>query len=93
MTCSTNFMMFSFAVLQEQNVMSSKSNCTEAIINGKEEYETLASSLHACPVRMYTQSNIISDFFSSYWEKNIIGIKTEHITSAKRSSIVEVSRH
>ena len=46
MTRSTNFMMFSFALLQEQNFMSSKSNRTVAIINGKEEYETSATSLH-----------------------------------------------
>ena len=46
MTRSTNFMMFSFALLQEVNVMSSKSNRTVAIINGKEEYETVATSLH-----------------------------------------------
>ena len=45
MTRSTNFMMFSFALLQKPNVMSSKSNRTMAIVNGKEEYETLASSL------------------------------------------------
>lgn len=45
MTRSTNFMMFSFALLQKPNVMSSKSNRTVAIVNGKEEYETLASSL------------------------------------------------
>jgi hypothetical protein len=42
MTWSTNFMMFSFALLQEENAMSSKSNRTVAIINGKEEYETVA---------------------------------------------------
>lgn len=46
MTRSTNFMMFSFVLLQEQNFMSSKSNRTVAIINGKEEYETIATSLH-----------------------------------------------
>ena len=43
MTRLTNIMMFSFALLQEENVMSSKS---VAIINGKEEYETVATSLH-----------------------------------------------
>lgn len=45
MTRSTNFMMFSFALLQQDNVMSSKSNRTVAIINGKEEYETLKTAL------------------------------------------------
>ena len=45
MTRSTNFIMFLFALLQKPNVMSSKSNRTVAIVNGKEEYETLASSL------------------------------------------------
>ncbi len=42
---STNFMMFSFALLQQGNVMSSKSNRTVAIINGKEEYQTLRTAL------------------------------------------------
>ncbi|CAB3981176.1 Hypothetical predicted protein, partial [Paramuricea clavata] len=45
MTRSTNFMMFSLALLQDDNVMSSKSNRTIAIINGKEDYETIAASL------------------------------------------------
>ncbi|CAB3998260.1 Hypothetical predicted protein [Paramuricea clavata] len=45
MTRSTNFMMFSLALLQDDNVMSSKSNRTIAIINGKENYETIAASL------------------------------------------------
>lgn len=45
MTRSTNFMMFSFALSQQDNVMSSKSNRTVAIINGKEEYRTLKSAL------------------------------------------------
>ncbi|CAB4040848.1 unnamed protein product [Paramuricea clavata] len=44
MTRSTNFMMFSFALLQ-QDVMSSKHNKTVAIINGKEDYETLKTAL------------------------------------------------
>ena len=38
-------MMFLFALLQKKNVMLSKSSHTVAIVNGKEEYETLASSL------------------------------------------------
>ena len=38
-------MMFSFALLQKPNVMTSKSSHTVAIVNGKKEYETLASSL------------------------------------------------
>ena len=45
MTRSTNFMMFSFALLQQGNVMSSKSNRTVAIINGKEDYQTLKTAL------------------------------------------------
>jgi hypothetical protein len=45
MTRSTNFMMFSFALFQQNNVMSSKSNRSVAIINGKEDYETLMTAL------------------------------------------------
>ena len=45
MTRSTNFKMFSFALLQQGNVMSSKSNRTVAIINGKEDYQTLKTAL------------------------------------------------
>ena len=42
---STNFMMLSFALLQQGNVMSSKSNRTVAIINGKEDNQTLKTAL------------------------------------------------
>ena len=46
MSCSTNFMMMSFALLQgNEKVMSSKSNRTVAIINGPEDYEILKGSL------------------------------------------------
>lgn len=45
MSRTTNFMMFSFALLQEENVMSSKSNRTVAIINGKEDYITVKTAL------------------------------------------------
>ncbi|CAB4016317.1 Hypothetical predicted protein [Paramuricea clavata] len=45
MTRSTNFMLSSFALLQQGNVMSSKSNRTVAIINGKEDYQTLKTAL------------------------------------------------
>ena len=44
MTRSNNFM-FSFALLQQGDVMSSKSNTTVAIVNGKEDYETLKEAL------------------------------------------------
>lgn len=46
MSRTTNFMMFSFALLQkDESVMSSKSNRTVAIVNGPEEYKTLKTSL------------------------------------------------
>lgn len=46
MSRTTNFMMFSFALLQnDESVMSSKSNRTVAIVNGPEEYLTLKTSL------------------------------------------------
>jgi hypothetical protein len=46
MSRSTNFMMFSFAMLQlDENVMSSKTNKTVAIVNGPEKYETMKTSL------------------------------------------------
>lgn len=46
MSRSTNFMMFSFALLQlDEGVMSSKSNRTVAIVNGPEKYETMKISL------------------------------------------------
>ena len=46
MSRSTNFMMFSFALLQlDESVMSSKSNRTIAIVNGPEKYETMKTSL------------------------------------------------
>lgn len=45
MSRTTNFMMFSFTLLQlEERVMSSKSNRTIAIVNGHEEYKTLQIS-------------------------------------------------
>ena len=46
MSRTTNFMMFSFALLQsKESVMSSKSNRTVAIVNGPEKYDTIKSSL------------------------------------------------
>lgn len=46
MSRTTNFMMFSFALLQaKESIMSSKSNRTVAIINGPEKYETMKTSL------------------------------------------------
>ena len=44
MTRLTNFM-FSLALLQQNNAISSKSNRTVAIINGKEDYEILQTAL------------------------------------------------
>ena len=46
MSRTTNFMMFSFALLQaKESIMSSKSNRTVAIINGPEKYETMKTTL------------------------------------------------
>ena len=45
MSRSTNFMMFSFSLLQfDEKVMSSKGNRTVEIVNGPEKYETLKIS-------------------------------------------------
>lgn len=47
MSRTTNFMMFSFALLQaKESVMSSKSNRTVAIVNGPEKYDTMKTSLN-----------------------------------------------
>jgi len=46
MSRTTNFMMFSFTLLQaKESILSSKSNRTVAIINGPEKYETMKMSL------------------------------------------------
>ena len=46
MSRTTNFMMFSFALLQtKESILSSKSNRTIAIVNGPEKYETMKTSL------------------------------------------------
>ena len=46
MSRTTNFMMFSFALLQtKESILSSKSNRAVAIVNGPEKYKTMATSL------------------------------------------------
>lgn len=48
MSRTTNFVMFSFALLQtKESVISSKSNRTVAIVNGPEKYDTMKTSLNS----------------------------------------------
>ena len=47
MSRTTNFMLLSFALLQEkESVMSSKSNRAVAIVNGPEKYDTMKTSVN-----------------------------------------------